>query len=72
MSPIFDSAQEAERLVEEANVVGHENPERGAGMIAAAQVHALLAVNETLKDIAGTLDAIRDWGTGQTLPKARP
>lgn len=35
--------REAERLIEEANHVGHEDPQRGVGIIAAAQVHATLA-----------------------------
>lgn len=49
-----------------------KDPEDQALLLARAQVHALLAVHETLKGIENTLDAIRDWGTGQTLPKPRP
>lgn len=36
--------REAERLIEEANHVGHQDPERGNGILAAAQVHATLAL----------------------------
>ena len=36
--------EEAERLIEVANEVGHEDPQRGHGILAAAQVHATLAL----------------------------
>lgn len=35
---------EAERLLQEANCLGHSAPERAQGMLAAAQVHATLAL----------------------------
>jgi hypothetical protein len=34
---------EAERLITEANRVGHRDPQRGDGILRAAQVHATLA-----------------------------
>jgi hypothetical protein len=39
-----ENYREAERLIEEANRVGHEDPQRAAGMVASAQVHATLAL----------------------------
>lgn len=39
---------EAVRLVEEANHVGHSDHERAQGIIACAQVHATLAVAQQL------------------------
>ena len=36
--------KEAERLIEEANHVGHTDHNRAEGMIAVAQVHATLAL----------------------------
>lgn len=35
---------EAERLIDEANREGYESDERGRGILAAAQVHATLAL----------------------------
>jgi hypothetical protein len=53
--------REAERLVEEANRVGHEDPARGSGILAAAQVHA------TLADAAAT--ALNDADAGTPMPE---
>lgn len=39
-----DHYREAERLIEEANRVGHHDPQRGDGILLAAQVHATLAL----------------------------
>lgn len=36
--------REAERLIDEANHVGHTDPTRGLGILVAAQVHATLAL----------------------------
>jgi hypothetical protein len=36
--------REAERLIDEANHVGHHDPQRGDGILIAAQVHATLAL----------------------------
>ena len=36
--------REAERLIEQANHIGHHDPQRGDGMLAAAHVHATLAL----------------------------
>ncbi|MGS2645928.1 hypothetical protein [Streptosporangium sp. G12] len=36
--------REAERLIEEANHVGHNDPQRGDGILLAAHVHATLAL----------------------------
>jgi hypothetical protein len=39
-----ENYREAERLIDEANHVGHSDPRRSDGMIAAALVHATLAL----------------------------
>jgi hypothetical protein len=39
-----ENYREAERLIEEANHVGHSDPQRADGMVTAAQVHATLAL----------------------------
>jgi len=39
---------EAERLIEEANHVGHTDSRRGSGMLAAAQVHAILGLTAAI------------------------
>jgi hypothetical protein len=39
-----ENYREAERLIAEANHVGHSDPVRASGMLVAAQVHATLAL----------------------------
>lgn len=46
---------EAERLIEEANHVGHSDPQRADGILRAAQTHALLAVADVLDELVQTL-----------------
>lgn len=52
---------EAERLIEEANHVGHEDAARGDGIIAAAHVHATLAL--------AAATALNDHDSGTPLPE---
>jgi hypothetical protein len=79
MSENFNHAQEAESYLSSAadlnasadGKVARYLQRQAQGHATLAQVDVLREIADTLKDIAGTLDAVRDWGIGQTAPDRR-